>query len=156
MHSKWRVLLLDTKPGNINHYIVLGIEAALAQDPRVESVHYADYADALFTAVHHNCNLFIACDGEELDRGLCQRRPVDGDRGRVGEGVGGRRRHLTGPGPLQASVAEQLGMAGGEPCRFGPWQTAHCCVYAAAPRSTTMSADVSIRPLDHGMSLALT
>jgi glycosyltransferase involved in cell wall biosynthesis/spore maturation protein CgeB len=73
MSPQWRVLLLDTKPGNVNHYIVLGIEAALAQDPRVESVHYADYADALPTAIERDCNLFIACDGEELDRGLCRR-----------------------------------------------------------------------------------
>ena len=71
--AKWRVLLLDTKPGNINHYIVLGIESALRTDPRVEGVHYADYADALPTAIHNDCNLFIAFDGEELDRGLCQR-----------------------------------------------------------------------------------
>ena len=71
--TKWRVLLLDTKPGNINHYIALGIEAALRDDPRVEAVHFAEYGDALPTAIRHDCNLFVAFDGEDLDRGLCQR-----------------------------------------------------------------------------------
>ena len=73
MSAKWRILLLDTKPGNVNHYILLGIEAALKQDDRVESVHFAGYADALNSAIENGCNFFLAFDGENLDRGICRR-----------------------------------------------------------------------------------
>src|ERR1700732_3326798 len=73
MNPRWRVLLLDTKDGNPNHYIVLAIEAALGNHPQVELVRCPGYADALHVAIKEHCNLFLAFDGEGLDRGLCRR-----------------------------------------------------------------------------------
>jgi glycosyltransferase involved in cell wall biosynthesis len=73
MDPRWRVLLLDTKDGNPNHYIVLGLEAALRNHQDVELVRCPGYADALHVAIKEQCNLFIAFDGEGLDRGLCRR-----------------------------------------------------------------------------------
>jgi glycosyltransferase involved in cell wall biosynthesis len=73
MDPRWRVLLLDTKDGNPNHYIVLAIEAALGNHPDVELVRCPGHADALPIAIKERCNLFLAFDGEGLDRGLCRR-----------------------------------------------------------------------------------
>jgi glycosyltransferase involved in cell wall biosynthesis/spore maturation protein CgeB len=74
--NKWRVLLLDTKESNPNHYICIAIEDALKNHPSVEFVRSAGYGDALNAAIHERCNLFFAWDGEGLDRGLCQRLSV--------------------------------------------------------------------------------
>jgi glycosyltransferase involved in cell wall biosynthesis/spore maturation protein CgeB len=73
MDPRWRVCLLDTKDGNPNHYIVLAIEAALRNHPHVELVRCPGHADALPVAIKEQCNLFLAFDGEGLDRGLCRR-----------------------------------------------------------------------------------
>ena len=73
MAPRWRVLLLDTKEGNPNHYLVLAIEAALRNHPQVERVGCPGYGDALSVAIREKCNLFLAFGGEELDRGLCRR-----------------------------------------------------------------------------------
>lgn len=73
MQPYWRVLLLDTKEGNVNHHITVGIEDALKKHPDVVSCQVAGYADALTVARVEQCNLFLAVDGQELDRGLCQR-----------------------------------------------------------------------------------
>jgi glycosyltransferase involved in cell wall biosynthesis len=69
----WRVLLLNTKDSNPNFYIPLSIEQALREHPAVEEVFNVGYDDALPTAISQRCNLLLAVDGEELDRGLCQR-----------------------------------------------------------------------------------
>lgn len=63
----WRVLLLDTKRSNPNHYICLAIERALRANSQVESVLRVGYADAMPAALAGRCNLFLAFDGEELD-----------------------------------------------------------------------------------------
>jgi glycosyltransferase involved in cell wall biosynthesis len=73
MDPRWRVLLLDTKEGNPNHYIVVAVETALRNHPHVELVRCPSYADALPIALKEQCNLFLAFDGEGLDRGLCRR-----------------------------------------------------------------------------------
>jgi hypothetical protein len=62
----YRVLLLDTKASNPNHYICLSIEHALNHIPEVEYVCKANLGNALERAREHKCNLFFAFDGEEL------------------------------------------------------------------------------------------
>lgn len=69
----WRVLLLDTKKSNPNHYICLAIKEAFEAHPQTEKVVKADYGNAITRAVANNCNLFVAFDGEELERGICAR-----------------------------------------------------------------------------------
>lgn len=71
--QKIRILLLDTKASNPNHYICLEIERALAQHPAVESVHRADYSNAISIAVENNTNFFLAFDGEAPDWNICTR-----------------------------------------------------------------------------------
>lgn len=71
--ARWRVLLLDTKRSNPNHYICLSIEQALRDAPEVAQVHRANLGNALELAVRHRCNLFLAFDGEELHPGICER-----------------------------------------------------------------------------------
>lgn len=71
--KRWRVLLLDTKKSNPNHYICLAIGRALAASPCVEMVVKTDYRMAVRDAVRHGCDLFIAFDGEELDRSFVEK-----------------------------------------------------------------------------------
>jgi len=71
--TSWRVLVLDTKRSNPNHYICLALTRALQSDPRVAQVVRADYGNALVEAQAMACNLFIAFDGEELDRLVVER-----------------------------------------------------------------------------------
>ena len=68
-----RVLLLDTKPSNPNHYICLAIFHTLQKHPGVEAVYLASFGDAIALAQRHQCNLFFAFDGEGLHIDLCQR-----------------------------------------------------------------------------------
>ena len=70
---KLRIVLLDTKPSDPNHYICLGIERALQQHPDVESVHKASYADAVMLARKFQCNVFMAFGGEGLNFEICRR-----------------------------------------------------------------------------------
>ena len=60
---KYRILLLDTKPSNPNHYICLGIYDALKKHPDVEFVYKASFGDAVESAKKFKCNLFFAFDG---------------------------------------------------------------------------------------------
>ncbi|MBU9332414.1 glycosyltransferase family protein [Burkholderia multivorans] len=69
--AKFRILLLDTKYRNPNHYICLAVQGALKRHPDVEFVAKADPIDAMSIADKNHCNLFIAFDGEELDATLC-------------------------------------------------------------------------------------
>jgi glycosyltransferase involved in cell wall biosynthesis len=71
--QKYRVLLLDTKFRNPNHYICIALRDALARSPQVEFVIKADAVDAIDLAYKHQCDLFIAFDGEEVDQTLCKR-----------------------------------------------------------------------------------
>ncbi|GAB3348357.1 glycosyltransferase family protein [Lysobacter tyrosinilyticus] len=71
--KQWRVLLLDTKRSNPNHYICLAIERALRQSPHVASVVKADYLTAIEQARAEHCDLLLAFDGEELDRSIVAR-----------------------------------------------------------------------------------
>ena len=71
--TKYRILLLDTKPSNPNHYICLGILDALKNHPSVEFVYLATFGDAVSAAKNHHCNLFFAFDGEGLHFELCRR-----------------------------------------------------------------------------------
>lgn len=71
--GRWRVLLLDTKLSNPNHYICLAIEKALASDPRVEFVYRAALGQAIVEAKKNSCNLLFAFDGEELHVDICAR-----------------------------------------------------------------------------------
>lgn len=68
-----RVILLDTKARNPNHYICLALARALAESPRISSLVHAESHNALRLAADNACNLFIAFDGEELDTTLCAR-----------------------------------------------------------------------------------
>jgi glycosyltransferase involved in cell wall biosynthesis/spore maturation protein CgeB len=70
---RWRVLLLDTKLSNPNHYICLAIEKALASDARVEFIQKATLGNAIEIAKKNACNLFFAFDGEELHTDICAR-----------------------------------------------------------------------------------
>jgi spore maturation protein CgeB len=70
---KFRVLLLDTKPSDPNHYICLGIERALQNHPDVELVYKASYADAITLARKLRCNFFMAFGGEGLNFEICRR-----------------------------------------------------------------------------------
>lgn len=72
-HKRWRVLLLDTKRSNPNHYLCLGLYQALRSHPQVEAVVSSNLGEALSRAREARCNLFIAFDGEELHRGICSR-----------------------------------------------------------------------------------
>lgn len=71
--DKFRIVLLDTKYRNPNHYICIALGAALGRHPNVEFVRKADPIDALAIAHEHRCNLFVAFDGEEFDTILCER-----------------------------------------------------------------------------------
>ena len=71
--KKWRVLILDTKKINPNHYICLAIKEAFSNDPRTERIINADYGNAIARARENQCNLFVAFDGEQLDKGICER-----------------------------------------------------------------------------------
>lgn len=71
--KQWRVLLLDTKSSNPNHYICIGIERALREHPAVEMVVKTDYLTAIEAARRAGCNLLIAFDGEELNRSIVAR-----------------------------------------------------------------------------------
>lgn len=68
-----RVLLLDTKRSNPNHYICLAIEHALRKHPEVELVAKVDLHNAISVGIEKQCDLFFAFDGEELDVGVCTR-----------------------------------------------------------------------------------
>lgn len=72
-HKRWRILLLDTKRSNPNHYLCLGLHEALRSHPQVEAVVSSNLGEALNRAREARCNLFIAFDGEELHRGICSR-----------------------------------------------------------------------------------
>lgn len=67
----FRILLLDTKSSNPNHYICIAIERALVATSGVDLVIKAELHNAVSEAVKYGCNLFIAFDGEELERGIC-------------------------------------------------------------------------------------
>ncbi len=73
MTTKWRILLLDTKKENPNHYIALAIYNALVGNPNVEVAIKADYGNAINRARENKCNLFFAFDGEEMESALCKR-----------------------------------------------------------------------------------
>lgn len=68
-----KVLLLDTKPSNPNHYICLAIYYALQKHPKIEAVYLASFGDAITLAQSNHCNLFFAFDGEGLNTEICQR-----------------------------------------------------------------------------------
>jgi len=70
---KFRILLLDTKYRNPNHYICLAVLGALRRHPDVEFVAKADPINAMSVVVANRCDLLIAFDGEELDTTLCAR-----------------------------------------------------------------------------------
>lgn len=69
----FRVLLLDTKIYNPNHYICIAIQQSLKMMSNVECVIKADLNDAISLSVKNKCNLFFAFDGEQLDRLICSR-----------------------------------------------------------------------------------
>lgn len=71
--EKYRILLLDTKFRNPNHYICIALRDAFGRSDNVEFIVKADPLDAINKAYEHRCNLFVAFDGEELDRTLCSR-----------------------------------------------------------------------------------
>lgn len=71
--GKLRILLLDTKFRNPNHYICIALRDALGRAADVEFVIKAEPLNAINRACEHRCNLFIAFDGEELDGVLCER-----------------------------------------------------------------------------------
>jgi glycosyltransferase involved in cell wall biosynthesis/spore maturation protein CgeB len=71
--KSYRILLLDTKRGNPNHYLCIAIENALRENPNVEFVARAQYGTAISTAIREKCNLFIAFDGEDIDTAVCSK-----------------------------------------------------------------------------------
>jgi len=71
--KKFRILLLDTKRENPNHYICLALFQALKNSSHVEVVIKAELHDAIFEADKNKCNLFMAFDGEQLNRFICKK-----------------------------------------------------------------------------------
>ncbi|MEM5438199.1 glycosyltransferase family protein [Paraburkholderia diazotrophica] len=71
--ENYRILLLDTKFRNPNHYICIALRDAFGRSRNVEFIVKADPLDAINKAYEHRCNLFVAFDGEELDQTLCLR-----------------------------------------------------------------------------------
>jgi glycosyltransferase involved in cell wall biosynthesis/spore maturation protein CgeB len=69
----WRILLLDTKRSNPNHYLCIALREELAAHPQVDRVVAAGYGEAVHRAQAEQCNLFIAFDGEEMHRETCAR-----------------------------------------------------------------------------------
>ena len=70
--SPWRILLLDTKRQNPNHYLCLAVEDALRRCAGVERVTAVHYGNALATGrFPEGYNLFIAFDGEDLEEAIC-------------------------------------------------------------------------------------
>lgn len=69
----WRILFLDTKIGNPNHYLAVAIVQALRLHHDVEMVINANYGNAVSSAQRNQCNLFFAFDGEGLDRYVCSK-----------------------------------------------------------------------------------
>jgi glycosyltransferase involved in cell wall biosynthesis/spore maturation protein CgeB len=72
-HKKFRVLLLDTKKENPNHYICLAIYEALQNNSEVDFVAKVNLGNAISIARKNQCNLFFAFDGEELNSEVCFR-----------------------------------------------------------------------------------
>ena len=72
-NEKFRILLLDTKPSNPNHYLCLALEKAFKQHPDVEEVFRCDYSTAISTAIKNSTNFFFAFDGESPDLNICAR-----------------------------------------------------------------------------------
>lgn len=73
MMKSLRILLLDTKSSNPNHYLCLAVEEALSQHPQVEAVFCCDYSNAIAIAVERRANFFLAFDGEDPDLNICAR-----------------------------------------------------------------------------------
>ncbi len=75
MQQPWRVLLLDTKRSNPNHYLCLALRDALRAHPQVSLAVLADYGNAVVTArdAVEPFDLFLAFDGEEMDEMFCAR-----------------------------------------------------------------------------------
>ena len=71
--TKHRVILVDTKNSNPNHYICLALHRALANCASVELVVKAELHEAVSLALENKCNLFFAFDGEELNRSICSK-----------------------------------------------------------------------------------
>ncbi len=75
VESPWRILLLDTKRSNPNHYLCLALRDALRVHPRVAAVELVNYGSALAAAARAvdggGFDLFLAFDGEEMDEALC-------------------------------------------------------------------------------------
>ena len=70
----WRVLLLDTKRQNPNHYLCLAVEDALRRSGGVERVTRVHYGNALAAAQSAGgYNLFLAFDGEDMEEAICAR-----------------------------------------------------------------------------------
>lgn len=73
MTKSLRILLLDTKLSNPNHYLCLAVEKDLAQHPQVEAVFCCDYSNAISIAAEKRANFFLAFDGEDPDLNICAR-----------------------------------------------------------------------------------
>jgi len=71
--KNFRILLLDTKRENPNHYICLALFQALTSSPYVKVVIKAELHNAIVEANKNKCNLFIAFDGEQLNRLICKK-----------------------------------------------------------------------------------
>lgn len=73
MELNFKILVLNTKLSDPNHYICLSIVDALKRSPRVESTIVGTYLNSASLAIENRCNLFLAYGGEEIDRPLCKR-----------------------------------------------------------------------------------
>ena len=70
---KYRILLLDTKPSDPNHYICLSIFEVLKNYPDVDLVCKASFGNAVKTAQEMRCNIFFAFCGQGLNFEICRR-----------------------------------------------------------------------------------
>ena len=68
----FRILLLDTKRKNPNHYLCLALEDALRRCATVARVTKVHYGNALEKAQSSDgYNLFLAFDGEDIEEAIC-------------------------------------------------------------------------------------
>lgn len=68
-----KVLLLDTKSSNPNHYICRSVYRALCRHDQVAAVRMCNYGNCVATAKQLSPDLFLAFDGEDLHETLCAR-----------------------------------------------------------------------------------
>ncbi|MEB3277609.1 MAG: tetratricopeptide repeat protein [Lyngbya sp.] len=72
-YKKLRVLLLNTNNETRNAYLTISIYRALKRNPAVKQVTFVGYHNAVSTAQSRTYDIFLAIDGQRLNREICSR-----------------------------------------------------------------------------------